>query len=118
MRTGTLILAWIYVISSVLSLIGAGTTFGLLEENNPNYDKNQMFNSLVFLCVVASLQLLLAFLLLIGATQNKPNLLLPYLWLQAILLVLNLINVIWAFVANWRVAIGSGIGWRKYWISF
>ncbi|XP_063705717.1 uncharacterized protein LOC134834853 [Culicoides brevitarsis] len=109
LRTGTLILGWILIIGSALGLAGAGSLFAALDKNDKDY--GVLFGSLVFIVVIYVLQLLLNILLVVGATQNKPNLLLPYLWLDAILLIINLVNVILAFVANWATAIGVCLGW-------
>lgn len=76
-----------------------------------------MYSSLIVVLVAYSLQLLLALFLLIGATQNKPNMLLPYLWLQALLLILELGNVILAFFAHWYNGIGPLLGWCKYFLD-
>lgn len=131
LRNGSIIVGWIYIIGSILNLILAGINFSKLKRNTTGdmthifqrksfdknfiiiteYDYDIMLSSLVIMTVVYVVQVALSSLLLLGASQNKQTFLLPYLWLQAINLILVFVNVIVAFIAFWGSGIAALIGW-------
>uniref|UniRef100_A0A336M578 CSON012343 protein n=1 Tax=Culicoides sonorensis TaxID=179676 RepID=A0A336M578_CULSO len=109
LKTGTLILAWIYLIGSILSISTFGVAINQLDKSSSEYN-NELTTYIIGL-VVYSIQLLLSFLLLYGSYKEKANLLLPYLWLQGFNLILVLIAVIIGFVTAPLAAIAPLLGW-------